>query len=160
MSESDLSEIAPPVKPPSDLPDEKTKAEALQLAKKAATPTERETASHLAHLETHRVRIAHHCSEVAELKGQLQQVRGRLEESQLATGQRDARIRELETAKRYGGCLSVLGTVATLIGACFGCVAGGTPIPDVWKVALVAAAVVMTLTGALIVFSVAWLGRR
>ena len=106
MSEPDLSAIVPPGKTPSDVPDEKTKAEEQQLTRKPPSPVEREVASHHAHISALHARIDVHCGEVDLLKDEARSLHQEVKELQASLTKRDVRIKELEVANAYGGCLA------------------------------------------------------
>lgn len=109
MSEVDLSAITPPVQTPSEVPDEKTKAEQQQLARRPATPLEREASAHHAHIDALHARIDVYCGEVGILKEEVREARNETKQLQVTMGQRDVRIKELEVSIAYGGCLNLVG---------------------------------------------------
>jgi hypothetical protein len=167
VSEPDLSAIVPPEKPPSDVPDEKTKAEEQQLNRKPPSAVEREVASHHAHISALHTRIDVHCGEIGSLKDEARGLRQEVKELQATLNSRDVRIKELEVANAYGGCLAFLGNLMMIFGGVAISVAGALPMSDQSKAAVTGIGTGGAVAGLLVVIAVygitalrAWIGHQ
>lgn len=167
MSEPDLSAIVPPEKPPSDIPNDRTKAEEQRLIRKAPSAVEREVASHHAHISSLHTRIDVHYGEIGSLKDQARGLRQEVKELQTTLNSRDVRIKELEVANAYGGCLAFVGNLMMIFGGVAISVAGALPMSDQSKATLTGAGTSGAVAGLLVVIAVyviaamrSWIGHQ
>jgi hypothetical protein len=154
----DLGQIRPLEPLPPDEPDNQTTEEAQEIKRRGPTATEREAASHQAHIETYRTLVEYHCTEKQTLKTEIITIRQDLDGSRQRERAWAVRCERLESTGWMVGCLNLFGIVLAIIGPLILAYGGSVPnFSDASKIGWCAAGGAITICGviALIVTFVA-----
>lgn len=147
----DLGKIKPSESSPPEQPDQRTAAEDSYLKRKPPTPTESLAASHLAHIESYKVRIEYHCGENERLRAEIDAIRRDLDGSRQREKDLAVRCKQLETASEIAGGFNLLGIVLTIAGPCLLGYAGSSPgLTDAQKYGYCAGGGALTVCGILV----------